>query len=77
MPNSISLTTIVITDPRSTGVAGYFAEFPEVMAQGETKEDLEAKLLSSLADILLYKKNQVLFSKPENQKAETLNFIQA
>ena len=74
---SITLTTIIIEDTRSSGFAGYFAEFPELMAQGDTQKELQDNLISSLTDHLSYKKGQVLFSAPSDQKVDTLNFVLA
>ena len=38
---SISFTTVFIPDNKGRGYIGYFAEFPDLTAQGITKEEVE------------------------------------
>jgi predicted RNase H-like HicB family nuclease len=75
----LSFNTVFIEDTKGHGYSGYLAEFPELMAQGKTKEEVESKLFSSLRDILEHKKNQSLFNQtPSDYSAiETINLIPA
>lgn len=43
--NSISFTTVFIPDSKGGGYTGYFAEFPDLTAQGSTKEEVEENCL--------------------------------
>jgi predicted RNase H-like HicB family nuclease len=75
----LSFNTVYIEDSKGRGYSGYLAEFPELMAQGKTKEEVENKLFSSLRDILEHKKNQSLFSQTTSDYSaiETINLIPA
>jgi len=75
----LSFNTVFLEDSKGHGYSGYLAEFPELMAQGKTKEEVENKLFSSLRDILEYKKNQSLFSQTPSDysEIETINLVPA
>jgi predicted RNase H-like HicB family nuclease len=75
--NQLQLTAVFQEDKKGRGFSGYFAEFPELMAQGKTKLEVEQKLLSSLKDMLEYKKGQSLFTNPAHSEIETINLIPA
>ncbi len=53
---SLSFTTVFIADTKGRGYSGYFAEFPELTAQGKTKAEVEENLISSVKDILQFRK---------------------
>jgi len=74
---TLTFSTIFIEDKKGRGYSGYLAEFPELMAQGETKEDVEQKLFSSLNEILKHKKGQAMFNKPVNAEVDTINLVSA
>lgn len=67
----VILNPIFTRDEQGRGYSGYLAEFPELMAQGTTKEDVVRKLMSSLVDILEYRKEQAFFADPITGNRET------
>lgn len=73
---SISFTPILTEDSKGRGFSGYLAEFPELFAQGQTKEEVEHNLLVSLNDILEYRKQEVLFQNPTvEQKKSSIKLV--
>ncbi len=58
---SISFTSVFIAEPKGRGYTGYFAEFPDLTAQGKTKEEVEENLISSLKDVLQFNKEKENF----------------
>lgn len=73
----LSFNTIFIEDRKGRGYTGYLAQFPELIAQGKTKMEVESKLFSSLNDILEYRKGQSLFNKPAESEINTINLVGA
>ena len=70
---SISFTTVFIPDNKGRGYTGYFAEFPDLTAQGITKEEVELNLFASLRDILKFNKEKENFINNISDR-ETHNF---
>lgn len=54
----ISLTAIFVQDPTDKGYTGYFAEMPEVIAEGETEEEVQSNLFEALNIMLKFKKEE-------------------
>lgn len=72
----ISFTSVFIADPKGRGYTGYFAEFPDLTAQGETKEEVEENLISSLKGILKFNKGKENFISNINAKeTHTVNLV--
>lgn len=46
--HTLSLTGIIIQDRNDRGFTAYFAEFPEVIADGTTKEEATENLIDAL-----------------------------
>lgn len=53
-----SLTAVLIEDHRAGGFTAYIAEFPEVISEGETKEEAYQNLLYAFKEILEFKKEE-------------------
>ena len=68
----ILLHPIFSVDPKGRGYSGYLAEFPELMAQGISEDEVVKKLLSSLVDILEYRKEQSFFADPSKTKGSNI-----
>lgn len=75
----ISFTPILTEDSKGRGFSGYLVEFPELFAQGKTREEGEHNLFASLSDILEYRKQEALFQNPETKSKESpaIKFVQA
>lgn len=56
----LSLNVILIRDSTGPGFTGFFAEFPEVIAEGATEEETEKNLLDTLIVALDYKRHKML-----------------
>lgn len=75
---SLNLTAIFLPDNKGRGYTGYFAEFPDLIAQGSTREDVELNLISSLKDILAFNKAQENFiSNIGARESHNVKFIYA
>jgi len=51
---TLKLTGVMYEDVENGGVAGYFLEFPEVIAEANSKEELKNVLMENLAETLEY-----------------------
>lgn len=56
---SISLTGILVQDRNERGFTAYFAEFPEAIADGKTKEEAQANLFEAFRTMLEARKTDV------------------
>ena len=55
----VSLTAIFIQDPKDNGFTGFFAEFPEAVAEGNTEEEVQKNLFEALTIMLKFNKEEV------------------
>lgn len=51
---TLKLTGVMYEDVEKGGVAGYFLEFPEVIAEANTREELKNVLMDNLTETLEY-----------------------
>lgn len=70
----LQLTAVIIEDPEG-GFTGYFAEFPEAIAEGETEDELEENLLEAFKSVLDYRReeNENSSSKGISKKTKMFN----
>lgn len=57
--DSPTLTGILIQDPDDNGYTGYFAEFPEVVAEGNNEEEAKHNLISALKIMLEVRRSEM------------------
>jgi predicted RNase H-like HicB family nuclease len=55
----VSLTAIFIKDPNDKGFTGFFAEFPEAVAEGNTEEEVQKNLFEALSIMLKFNKEEL------------------
>ena len=55
----LSITGIMIQDPVDNGYTAYFAELPEVIAEGENVEDAKKNLFNALKIMFEVKKQEL------------------
>jgi len=55
----LSITGILIQDPKDKGYTAYFAEFPEVIAEGNTADEAKKNLWSALSIMLEVRKQDM------------------
>lgn len=55
----LTLTGIMITDAANKGVTAYFAEFPEVIAQGKDLDEAKTNLLEAFGVMLEFKQSEI------------------
>lgn len=55
----IPITAIFIQDPKDKGYTGFFAEFPEAIAEGDTKEAVQKNLWEALNFMLKWRKEEI------------------
>lgn len=54
----ISITGVMIQDSKNKGWTAYFAEFPEVIAEGDTEEEAQKNLFEALQIVFETKKSE-------------------
>ena len=62
IPHGISLTAIFVHDQNSNGYTAYFAQFPEVIAEGDDEMQAEKNLFRVLKEVFEYQKTQEIES---------------
>jgi len=55
---TLSITGVMIQDPDSHGYTAYFAEFPEVIAQGTDLENAKSNLLLAFKSMIEFKSEE-------------------
>ncbi len=58
--NKFNLTGIFVEDPKSKGYTAFFAQFPNIIAEGDTQEDASQNLLRLLRVSFEHQKNSEL-----------------
>jgi len=54
--NTLTLTGVVVQDKSTNGFTAYLLEMPEVIAEGNTSEEVEAILFENLKTVLEFKR---------------------
>lgn len=57
MSKHLKLTGVII-ESKQGGYTGYFAEVPEAIAEGETKDEVKENLIEALSCILDYRRSE-------------------
>ncbi len=70
---TISITGVMIQDPVTDGITAYFAEFPEVIAQGVNKVEAKNNLMEALKLMLEFKKSEMEDDEDGNVTTESFN----
>ncbi len=52
----IKLTAILIEDPIDKGYTAFFAEFPEVVVEGDDETEAQLNLINTMSAVFEYKK---------------------
>ncbi|QEC76867.1 type II toxin-antitoxin system HicB family antitoxin [Mucilaginibacter ginsenosidivorax] len=55
----LTLTGIMISDAEKTEITAYFAEFPEVIAQGSNTQEAKKNLLEAFRIMLEFKQSEL------------------
>ncbi len=55
----VSFTAIFVQDPNDKGFTGFFAELPEVVAEGDNEEEVQQNLFSALEIMLRFNKEEM------------------
>lgn len=55
----VSLTAIFVQDSNDNGFTGFFAEFPEAIAEGDTEEEVQKNLFEALSIMLKFNKEEL------------------
>lgn len=70
-----AFTAIFIEDPIDKGYTAFFAEYPNVVVEGDTKEEAKEKLFAVMNTVLGYKRQQAFDHKiPINSSYTTEKF---
>lgn len=57
MTNNLKLRGIIV-ESQQGGYMGYFSEFPEAVAEGDTTEEVKENMIIALNEVLAYKSEQ-------------------
>lgn len=57
--NVISITGVMIQDKNTAGYTAYFAEFPEVIAQGGNADEVKSNLFDALQSVLSFRREEM------------------
>jgi predicted RNase H-like HicB family nuclease len=76
--STVTLNTVVIS-AESGGFTGFFEEFPEIIAEGETIKEVRSNLFKTLEIVLDHKRtksnaNQPIVNRPKKHFHHTLEF---
>lgn len=72
--NKLKLTGVIFEDTENGGFTGYFLEFPDVIVEANTKEEIKASLLENLNATLLMNAEENQPPVGENYSTETFEF---
>jgi predicted RNase H-like HicB family nuclease len=71
----LQFTCILIEDPVDNGYTAFFAEFPELVVEGDTEEEAELNLLNSMSAVFKHKRQELETEHLlQNYKSKSLNF---
>ncbi len=62
----LTLTGIMISDAEDKGITAYFAEFPEVIAQGNNLQEAKTNLLEAFRFMLEFKQSEIEYDGDDN-----------
>jgi len=54
----LSLTCIMIKDPKLGGYTAFFKQFPNIISEGETTDEAIDNLMNAIHDVFEYQNNQ-------------------
>ncbi len=57
-PKEIVITGVLIQDEKSGGYTSYFREFPEAIAEGDSREEAISNLFDALVTMLKFRKHE-------------------
>lgn len=67
--------TLIIEEVEEGGYVGQIKEIPDVLSQGETKEELRANILDALKEYLMYMKDRELTNTSNKIYEEPLELV--
>ena len=67
--------TLIIEEVEEGGFVGQIKEIPDVLSQGETKEELRANILDALNEYLMYMRERAISSTGNKVYEETLELV--
>ena len=56
---TISLDAVIVKDPNIGGYTGFFKQFSNVIAEGETEDEVMENLFKALHDVMLHKSKEI------------------
>jgi len=70
----LSITGVMMKDQKSNGYTAYFAEFPEVVAQGENFDDAKINLVDAFKSMIAFKSVEAQEEINEDDSIITENY---
>lgn len=77
----ISLTAILVEDNKSKGFTSFFAQFPNIIAEGDNEDDAISNLFKLVNTVFKYQKNKevkhslLVGTKANNVKTHSYEFV--
>ena len=71
---SISLTGIYVQDPHDKGFTAFFAELPNIVAEGDTEDEATKNLFSLVQVVFEHQKNEMKDPGCFNDQVKTKEF---
>ena len=57
IPNTLQLTGIFVQDPQDKGFTAFFAQLPNIIAEGDNEEDATKNLIQTVQTVFEHQKN--------------------
>jgi predicted RNase H-like HicB family nuclease len=58
MKQKVNITGVLVQDEKTGGFTSYFAELPEVIAEGDTEDEAIKHLFEALQSVLEFRKEE-------------------
>lgn len=71
---TLTLTGVVVQDSSTGGFTGYMLEMPEVIAEGNTQEEVEKTLFENMKTVLEFKRSDFEQELKSNGNFSTKSF---
>jgi predicted RNase H-like HicB family nuclease len=70
----IQLTGVFVQDPLSKGFTAFFAQFPNIIAEGDTEDEATHNLIETVTTVFEHQKNNDAGQRTNTQKVITKPF---
>jgi predicted RNase H-like HicB family nuclease len=72
--DKLQLTGVFVQDPASNGFTAFFAQFPNIIAEGDTEEEATQNLIETVKTVFEHQKNNNTGDRTNTQNVITKPF---